>query len=198
MRVFLSWSGDRSRTAAHIYRELFSLVLQTIDVQITGDQIQPGGDWAIEVRHMLTTADCTILFLTSENLENPWMLFESGAWWASEVFLIPVLVDISPVDLAGPFTQMQAIGVTRDETFRLINQLNLRSNRPVSEGTIRQAFEKAWPELGDRLAVIAERQVLPTSPEISPFWRAQDAAEALKLLRKLESDIRKLSTKAGA
>ena len=49
MKVFLSWSGDRSRQVAAALREWIPLVLQHVEPWMSDHDIGAGDRWAVEI-----------------------------------------------------------------------------------------------------------------------------------------------------
>ena len=81
MKVFLSWSGERSRLVATLLDEWLRCVLQAIRPWISTKDIDRGSLWFSEIQDQLQDVTTGIICLTQENKEKPWILFEN--------FLIP-------------------------------------------------------------------------------------------------------------
>jgi TIR domain len=79
VKVFLSWSGERSRIMAAALRDWLPLVLYYVRPWVSGKDIQAGERWSLEVGKKLEESNFGILCLTKDNLNAPWMLFEAGA-----------------------------------------------------------------------------------------------------------------------
>lgn len=79
MKIFISWSGDRSELLAKALRDWFPLVLHYVDPWLSQSDIQAGERWGIEVAKELETCNFGVICVTKENLNSPWILFEAGA-----------------------------------------------------------------------------------------------------------------------
>lgn len=78
MKVFLSWSGDRSRVVADVLRNWLPSVLQAVRPYFSPEDIEKGSKWSLEISRELDASDYGILCVTTENVASPWMLFEAG------------------------------------------------------------------------------------------------------------------------
>lgn len=110
MKLFLSWSGERSKEfakAARIWME--TIFDEEIEYFMSDDDVQPGQRWVRELSNSLDETDLGILFLTSENLSSQWIAFEAG-WMArrlAEGTVFPLLLDIDPEKVSGPLSEFQ-------------------------------------------------------------------------------------------
>jgi hypothetical protein len=94
--------------------------------------------------------------LTSENLMEPWIHFESGSISKSvgKSKICPYLVGISPSDIPqGPLTQFQALPANYDGTLTLVNSINkeLEEKDRLKEIDLKEIFEMWWPKLEETL-----------------------------------------------
>jgi len=117
-----------------------------------------GTRWAESVADILQTADVGIICLTSENLSSPWLLYEAGALSkrVSNSMVVPYLLDISPADIQGPLAFFQCARATREDTFRLLEALNARTDAiRLPDALLERVFEAWWPQLEAQLTAIA-------------------------------------------
>jgi len=111
MRIFLSWSGDRSKAAALGLKSLLEDTFpEAVDVFIS-DHIDPGETWARRLENELEQSQFGVLCLTLDNFHAPWLLFEAGA--ISKKFggarVVPYLIDDLPAAAArSPLAQVPA------------------------------------------------------------------------------------------
>ena len=77
-KVFLCWSGTRSRHFAEIVRDWLPKVLGPSLQPAVSTQIEKGSAWFYELRNALDNSDCGILCLTAEAIGSPWVHFEAG------------------------------------------------------------------------------------------------------------------------
>src|SRR5215813_14335412 len=79
MKVFISWSGERSKQLAEAIREWLPNVLQFVKPYFTPADIEKGARWASEISKELEQSKIGIIAMTEENLTSPWIMFEAGA-----------------------------------------------------------------------------------------------------------------------
>lgn len=79
MKVFLSWSGDRSHYVAKALRDWLPLVLQFCEPWLSDRDIAAGDRWSEKIAKELEARNVGIIVLTRDNIRAPWVLFEAGA-----------------------------------------------------------------------------------------------------------------------
>jgi len=188
MKVFLSWSGERSKQVAAALRDWLPNVLQAVSPWLSSSDIQIGARWANELDLQLQESRVGIICLTPENLAAPWLLYEAGALSKAleSAFVCPYLFDFQPSELTGPLVQFQATTATRDGTLALVRMLNRAlGNQSLDEKVLDRAFQLWWPGLSAQLTEIAKA----TEPTAQPRTKAQpDAAGLSQLADKLPPD----------
>ncbi|MPT22560.1 MAG: TIR domain-containing protein, partial [Starkeya sp.] len=110
MRVFLSWSGELSEQIAQIYRTWIPSVLQAAKPYFSPKDIEKGKKWSSEIEKELHSSSICLIFLTKENINSSWIMFEAGAVSKSigPSHVCPILFDLDPTDITGPLSQFQA------------------------------------------------------------------------------------------
>jgi hypothetical protein len=179
MRIFTSWSGERSKTAALGLKSLLQdLFEEAVDVFVS-DHISPGEAWAQRLGTELEQSEFGILCLTPENSQAPWLLFEAGAmkkFGASRV--VPYLIDELPAASdRSPLAQFQHVRADREGTYRLVETINntIRpSAKPIDR--LERSFTKWWPDLEQTLKVLqasnSGRPVLRSDRELlESIWK---------------------------
>ncbi len=78
MRVFISWSRDRSKMLALKLQELLPVFFQGVEVFVS-PFIPAGKRWSNVLAEELEGADFGIACLVQETKEEKWILFEQGA-----------------------------------------------------------------------------------------------------------------------
>jgi hypothetical protein len=78
MKIFLSWSGEKSRIVASALSQWLPSLVPTTKPWMS-EQIRAGDRWESELVKELKNTDCGVLCLTAENLQSPWLNFEAGA-----------------------------------------------------------------------------------------------------------------------
>jgi hypothetical protein len=164
MRVFLSWSGERSGQVAAALRGWLTDVLHVLEPWSSSEDIDKGTRWSLRLAQELQDTDVGIVCLTPENVTAPWIVFEAGALAKSleSSRVCTYLVDLRPTDVDGPLAAFHATEATKPDTLRLLRMLNGRlGDRIRPEDQLTRAFEKWWPELETALAsIVASRPTL--------------------------------------
>ena len=166
LKVFISWSGDRSRRVAEALRDWLPYVFPLIDPFLSTEDIEKGAKWNQVISGALEQSDLAIICLTPENLMSPWLLFEAGAVAKrvdSRVWTY--LFGLGYTDVKDPLSQFQHTAATKEDTRKLIATLNHR----LGEGghppdRLTKSFETWWPELAVRLRGVPENSPVPTNP----------------------------------
>jgi hypothetical protein len=113
MKVFISWSGDRSRKIAEVFRNWLSGVPQTVKPYFTPEDIAKGTRWENEVSIELAASQMGLLILTPESIGSSWLPFEAGALAkvVDKSRVYPILFGLKPTDIKGPLVHLQGAGV---------------------------------------------------------------------------------------
>jgi hypothetical protein len=170
MKVFISWSGDRSRGVAEALEAWLPLLLHPLDAWVSTQDITPGKRWSDDLARGLGDCAAGIFCVTPENLDSVWMAFEAGSLChAPDVAITcPYLIDLEPEALAHhPYGQFQSVPIRREGTRKLVFTLNAAMGAQArSEDALGKLFEKFWPELHVKLATLAPNAVEPLLPGI--------------------------------
>lgn len=161
MKVFLSWSGQKSNLVAHALRHWLPTVLQAARPYYSPDDIGKGMRWSAEVANELQQAEVGILCVTRENLVAPWLMFEAGALAKSldRSRVVPLLLGVEPADLSGPLAQFQASRFDMADVRRVIAVVNTQLGESgLEESVLDRVFEKWWPDLELKVEKIMSSQ----------------------------------------
>lgn len=79
MKVFVSWSGERSQMLAQALRDWLPLVLHYVQPWLSEKDIDAGKRWSSEIAKQLEESNIGIICITPENIDSSWILFEAGA-----------------------------------------------------------------------------------------------------------------------
>jgi len=150
--IFISWSGDISRTVANCLRQSLPLIYRVQPWLSTRD-LPPGRPWLPELLGQLQKCHIGILVVTADNIDSPWMQFEAGAlcknFDQSRVF--PFLVGLEPTNLRGPFAQIQAIPADKPGTLKLVESIRATCVPDEPIETTRERFTAFWPRIAKQL-----------------------------------------------
>jgi len=129
---------------------------------MSDSDIQPGQRWNEEVSSHLEGAKFGIICLTPENLNSPWLLFESGALAKAvdSARVVPLLFDVTRSDLTFPLAQFQAVEATRAGFLALASSVNRVLRGKVLETAIlSNAFEAHWSGFKSDLESVPPPQI---------------------------------------
>ena len=156
MSVFISWSGPRSKHIAAALGDWLPHSIHGVKPWMSEKVIRSGDEWRSEVRQQLNKSNVSIIYLTPENTTSEWLLCESGALskvgYESDVQaaqVITYLHNLEPTDISGPLAQYQARVTTKNDTRRVVLDINeaLPANEKEESQLVEDAFEKFWPDL---------------------------------------------------
>lgn len=161
IKIFLSWSGTRSRAMAEALTEWLPHVIQDVTPWFSQEHIKKGQNWNDALGKTLRSYQHGILCITPENYDSSWICFEAGALskQLGNSRVCPVLLGIHSGDIDGPISQFQATATTRDDMLRMVKSLNELHRHVVPEKVIEASFRKSWTSLAKRLADIADMQL---------------------------------------
>jgi hypothetical protein len=172
MKVFISWSGERSKLLAKSLSKWLPIVLHYVEPWLSESDIAAGERWTLKIAENLEQARFGILCLTKDNFTAPWVMFEAGAIgkFVSESAVCPYLLDLDHRDISGPLTQYQAKKAEKADTLELLESINAYSDQPMSSDRLAQLFEALWPNLAEGISAIpptveAKKHIRP-QPEI--------------------------------
>lgn len=163
MKIFLSWSGDKSRRVALALRNWLPAVINSVEPFVSSKDIDPGRRWQAEVADQLEATSFGIVSVTRDNRSSAWLNFEAGALAKAveSSHVIPLAVDLKPSDIALPLGQFQAQPATREGLEGIVNAINSASPEPLESGLLERAFRKWWPDLEEELRSIEEKHAAP-------------------------------------
>jgi hypothetical protein len=158
MKIFISWSGSRSKAVANALKKWLPDVLQTLDVWMSAHDIDAGARWNTELDSILEATNFGILCLTPENQNAPWLLFEAGALAKTQKIsrVIPYLVDLRTTDVQFPLAQFQGVLADKEGTYRLLQSISEAGGLGIAGEKLERAFVRWWPDLEKELLGISQ------------------------------------------
>lgn len=193
MKVFISWSGDRSKKVAELLDDWIQCVIQAVNPWMSSKDIDRGALWFTEITDQLANTNIGIVCLTKENKNKPWILFESGALakGLSSNRVCTFLVDLSVTDLENPLSQFNHTFPTRDSVWELVRTINLTlKENSLKESILSKVFETYWPQFEKDFKDIIDR-----TPEFEIKEQRNDndiLLDVLSTVRTLDKRIRSI------
>jgi hypothetical protein len=193
MKVFLSWSGNRSKEVANLLSEWLSCVIQAIRPWISTRDLDRGSLWFGEINDQLKDTTVGIICLTQENKTRPWILFEAGALakGLSTSRVCTLLIDLEPRDIEDPLAQFNHTLPSKESIHALVKTLNSALGATgLDMRVLDQVFETYWQQFSDRFKAILE-ETKSTEPT-KPRPKEDMLGEILENTRLMSSRIRRL------
>jgi hypothetical protein len=129
-------------------------VIQAIKPYFSPDDVAKGTRWSNEIAVELEASRVGLLFLTRENKNAEWILFESGALSKSlgTARVCPILFGLEPSELTGPLTQFQAAVFDEAEMLRVVKMINANlAEHALTPEVLGSVFQMWWPKLKERV-----------------------------------------------
>jgi hypothetical protein len=192
MKVFMSWSGQRSKAAAELLHDWIKCVVQASRPWISTRGIGRGSVWFSEINNELKDTAVGIVCLTHQNKNAPWILFESGALakGLTTTKVCTFLVDLSPSDVQDPLAQFNHTMPTKDGMMSLAATLNSALDLPLDNATLTSVFEAFWPQFERNFAALLE--LYPQEVVVEARSESSMLEEILESTRGLAQRMRKI------
>jgi len=161
MKVFISWSGNKSHKVALVFRDWLPSVIQSIEPYVSSEDIDKGARWSTDIAKELEDSTFGILCVTKENLEAPWLSFEAGALSKTmdNSFVSPFLFDIKRSEVKGPILQFQSTIFQKEDVKKLLATLNKACGEGnILDNRLNKAFDVWYPTLEEELNKIRDVQ----------------------------------------
>ncbi|TRN14323.1 toll-Interleukin receptor [Vibrio fluvialis] len=195
MKVFISWSGERSRAVADLLDGWIQCVLQAATPWMSSKDIDRGSLWFSEITDQLKDTKIGIVCLTKANKEKPWILFESGALakGLSSSRVCTFLIDLESTDVANPLAQFNHTLPDKEGVYELIRTLNSAlGEQALREKVLEQVFDTYWPQFDISFSkILSETESDDHTPE-----RSEESilTEVLRTVRTMDRRIRSLES----
>ncbi len=195
MKVFISWSGTRSKVVANILSDWIKCVLQATRPWISTRDIDRGALWFSEISDQLKDTTVGIVCLTQDNKNRPWILFEAGALakGLSSNRVCTFLVDLEPADIEDPLAQFNHTLPDQDGLYQLILTLNsCLGVGGLDERILKQVFDTYWLQFDTSFKEALKLN--PPSEKPEPRSEKNLLGDILENTRLLNQRIRSLET----
>lgn len=196
MKVFISWSGNKSHHVALVFRDWLPSVIQSIKPYVSSEDIDKGARWSTDIATELENSTFGILCVTKDNINAPWLSFEAGALSKTmdKSFVSPFLFDIKRSEVDGPILQFQSTIFQKEDIHKLLKSLNKACGEAsIPEVMLNKAFEVWYPTLEEELNKIKgiqdETEVTDSPKDLSPAY-SEILEEILDLSRNNQKLLR--------
>lgn len=125
MKVFISQSKPRSLELALSLESLIRKVVQGSEPWVSKTGVDKGTRWPEEVAKNLKEVAAGIVVLTSENLDERWLLFEAGALSIKPLERVwTYLLDVEHSEVEPPLSDFLHTKAERADTFEMIKSIH--------------------------------------------------------------------------
>lgn len=161
MKVFISWSGKRSRSVGEAVREWLPAVLQAVKPYFSPDDVAKGSVWDTEIASELKQSKFGLLVLTPENQNAPWLLYEAGVignqLGATKV--CPLLFELEWTDIKGPLTRFNGAKFDEGEVRKIVQAINAELGDAALDAQVFDTvFKMWWPKLQEKVRDALKQQ----------------------------------------
>jgi len=193
MKVFISWSGDRSKKVAELLDDWIQCVIQAVNPWMSSKDIDRGALWFTEITDQLSNTSIGIVCLTKENKNKPWILFEAGALakGLSSNRVCTFLIDLVATDLENPLAQFNHTFPEKESVWELARTINISlKENALKESVLLKVFETYWPQFEKDF-----KEIISTTPETEVVVKREDndiMLDVLTTVRMLDKRIRNI------
>lgn len=191
MKIFISWSGKRSKIVAEALWKWIPKVIQSVKPWISSEDIYAGNRWNQEIATELEQSNFGIICLTPENMNKPWILFEAGALakTINETLVCPYLINLKSSEIKGPLTQFQSAEDTKGGTLNLMTSINCAiDENALDDQRLKDTFNLWWPDLEEILNNLPEPEIDQT-PERNEKEILEEILERVRSIGRLENKL---------
>lgn len=195
MKIFVSWSGGRSRAVAELMSDWLKCVIQASKPWISTRDIDRGAIWFSEINDKLKDVTVGVVCLTQENKNKPWIIFETGALAKGLTTnrVCTFLIDLKPEDLEDPIAQFNHTLPNKISVWEFVRTINscLEENS-LDEIILSQVFKTYWPQFEIKFLSALEEN--PPADVVAPRSEQDILTEILNNTRNLSHRIRELES----
>lgn len=196
MKVFMSWSGVRSKLTAELLHDWIKCVIQAAQPWISSKGIERGALWFSEINNELKDTSVGVICLTTENKNAPWILFEAGALAKGLVNsrVCTFLVDLESHELQPPLAQFNHTFPTNESMWSLVATINnALGEKSLEISVLKRAFDTYWPQFEVAFAEIINNN--PSVTVVAPRDDKEILTEILETTRSMLGRVRKLEAR---
>jgi TIR domain len=197
VKVFISWSGEKSKAVATALNGWIPEVLQYVKPFMSDTSIEAGTRPMAVIERELGDTKFGIICVTSDNFEAPWLNFEAGAiskkLGLEETRVAPLLVDLDTNDVNTPLKQFQMRKLDKDGVYDVIRSINTKAlddSEGLDEPRLTSALERCWPAL--HLKIEDAKAISPSlDVKRTPDEKMDDVLESVLLLTNEVRNLRR-------
>lgn len=186
MKIFMSWSGERSKAIAEEFKSFLSKVLQQTQPFISSQDIELGSLGQNRVMQEVTERRFGLIFITPENKKSEWIHYEAGGLIKDleKDRVVPILFGIEKKEISKPLSQFQMIEFNKKSVLDLIKQINLLTEKPLDPESLNEVFDAFFVRSQDKI-----NSVISDSPKVIETRSTEDILNELLLFTREQSNF---------
>jgi len=188
MKVFLSWSGSRSKEVAQYFGEWLPHIFHSLDIFISVE-IAKGLDWNKEIYENLKTCDFGLFFITKNNINSSWLNFEAGALRSLDRPIMNVLCDktVSSADI-GVLQLFQTTNLyVPEDVKRLLSSIKTICSSTIKDSVFDKLVNDNLPQLMETWGVLQKIPLAMPYKDVRPIdEKIDEMLERLQKVHKFE------------
>ena len=144
--VFLSWSKTLSNKLAVEFKDFASKVVGDESLFWISNDIKQGSTFFSDIEEAIKKSNMSIVFLTRDNIANPWINYELGAFNTSDRVTLPIFfdsIDIYSDIKMTPFEHLQVKPYNKESIFGVIDAVAKEHNLDIKG--LEKRFEEYFP-----------------------------------------------------
>ena len=153
--IFFSWSKENSKRYAAITKEFFNSIFKTDNlVWFSPSNIESGTVFLDEIVNSTKECDSILLFLTKENIYNPWIQFELGLFYGKgNSHIWPVCFDENLNQNTTAFEHINVLNANKETLRSLVQKINeeYQEKINISQEELLSNFDKNWDSYYDQI-----------------------------------------------
>lgn len=185
VKIFISWSGEKSRRVGEVFRAWLPSVLQYVQPYFTPEDVEKGAKWNSDISKNLEESRIGLICLTKENIDKPWIMFEAGALSKNleSSKILTLLCGIIATDVSGPLTHFQSTRLDKKDVKLMLETINNSAqDSKLDKAQLENTFEMCWPVLESKI-----KEALESTAEIQQERKERELLEeTLEIVRNVQ------------
>jgi hypothetical protein len=172
LRVFLSWSGQKSRLVAEALRDWLPDVVNAVKPWMSEEDIEKGAVGAQKIAEALKDCRYGIICLTRQNQDRPWINYEAGALSKTvgdvDTRVAPLLIDFErKSEVTGPLSAFQMTMPTLEDVTRMVVGIDAVTDTPRESQRVQRVVKSLWEPLEAKIKTAQEITAASPPPKRS-------------------------------
>lgn len=195
MKVFVSWSGEKSKAVAKVLWHWLGTIIQAIEPYMSDEDIGKGERWFDNVSTELQSTSYCIVCLTPSNLSSAWISFEAGAIASKldDTQVTALLIELKPSDVTGPLAQFQHTEINKEDFRKLARSINdgLGEDQ-ISEKVLEKQINAFWPDIEEGITEALQERDEASGEAQTQRTKRDLLEELINLSRDISRDVKTL------